>query len=501
MFVFSLHTFAQGKMKVLSFELNESDMTASRQGTSRQDVNGKNAALIRIEKPTSDNDYSFDCGSTGQVGDTEFKGGEIWVYVPRGSMKITISHPKYGVLREYEYPVGIKSGKTYIMRLDPGVGKYVNINSNPSGASLFIDGDSIGITPVYQRYLPFGIHNIKCVKEKFLYERQDTIKDDENQDINLEMEDMSKYYVNVTLNVNDNAEIYYQGKKRGVGQWTNEFYQGTYTIETRKENCYDKPQTLNVTPGMNPVVTLDTPEPHKGYLKVTTTPPNAYMTINGVSGKVGDQHPLLVGKHEVTLTRRGYHDELFTVDIKKDELFEKEVKLKPILYLKKNQVYLGAGYTYNDLMGVSAYAGFTLFNIDVQASYTIGLSSTDNLIWYKNDEFSGKVNYKQNVFSVKLGYQIQATPRLGFTPQVGYSMLQLKGSAVEGTANTGDGAKCDALSLGARIEIAPAQHIGIFINPEYIFGFKKDGVYEYITDKLGMTAGGFYASAGLFVKF
>ena len=475
-------------------------MTAKRLETKKLDNNGKEAALIRFVSPGEG--FEFDYGSTGVV-DVVHKAGEVWLYVPRGSRKISIMHNTYGVLRDYEYPMAIKSGVTYELILDPGFGKYMNITSNQSGAGVYIDGDSVGVTPLTNYYMVYGKHSIKSSKNRYQYDKEVNIERDDNTSLYLDMEDMSKYYVNVTFKVDGNAEIYYNNVKRGVSEWKQELYQGKYEITTKKESCYDKKTTVDIYPEMNTTVQLPTPDPWRGYLKINTTPVNAYMTIDNKSAKVNEQNSLTVGKHEVMITRNGYHPLNKTYEIFKDSLLEISEKLSPIQYVKRNQIYLGAGYSYNSItQGISAYVGFTLFNVDIQASYTLGIiGETDPLVWYKYDDYLGKVSYKQNLFAVKLGYQLKVTPRIGITPQVGFSSLELVANSVDGNVKTGDKAKCDCITIGARMEVVPTQHFGIFIAPEYLIPQKKDAVYEYVSDKLNMTAGGFCASAGLFVKF
>lgn len=497
--IISLKGFTQETMKVESFRVLENDMTARRLETKKLDVNGKEAALIKFLSPGDG--FEFDFGSTGVV-EVERKTGETWLYVPRGSKKLTVIHNKYGVLRDYEYPMAIKSGVTYELRLDPGIGKYMNITANQAGAGVFIDGDSIGVTPLTNYYIVYGKHSFRAAKDRFLFEKEVMIEQNDETSLYLDMENMSKYYVNVNFVTNDNSEIYYKNVKRGVGSWKQEFYKGKYELMTKKSNCYDQLTTVDIYPGMNTTVTLPSPEPWHGYLKINTTPLNATMTIDNNNAKVNEQHALTVGKHEVQITRKGYHPFNQTFSIYKDSLIEIDKKLSPIQYVKRNQSYIGAGYTYNTIMGISAYVGFTVFNFDVQASYTLGMfGETDALVWYKNDDYLGKVNYKQNVMAVKIGYQFKAAPRLAITPQAGFSSLQLVANSVDGSVKMGDQAKCDCVTLGARMEVVPTQHFGIFLSPEYMLPMKKDGIYEYVSDKLNMTAGGFYASAGFFVKF
>ena len=114
------------EMTVKSFSKLENDMTARRQGTSRIDGNGNQAALIRVITPGKG--YAFDTGSIGIVGNVEYHSGEIWVYLPgRGAQRISISHEKYGVLRDYYFPEAIEGGSTYEMLLEQGVGRFSNI--------------------------------------------------------------------------------------------------------------------------------------------------------------------------------------------------------------------------------------------------------------------------------------------------------------------------------------------------------------------------------------
>lgn len=87
------------------------------------DQNGNVAALIKIV--TSETGFVFDGGSLGIV-DSKQKVGEIWVWVPYGSRKITILHQRLGVLRDYRYPIEIESECTYEMVLVTGkVNSYI----------------------------------------------------------------------------------------------------------------------------------------------------------------------------------------------------------------------------------------------------------------------------------------------------------------------------------------------------------------------------------------
>ena len=78
-------------MSVKSFYLAETDLTANTPGTMVHDQNGNVCALIKVE--TTLDGFSFDVGILGTI-DTRKVGGEMWVYVPFGIRKISISHPQ-----------------------------------------------------------------------------------------------------------------------------------------------------------------------------------------------------------------------------------------------------------------------------------------------------------------------------------------------------------------------------------------------------------------------
>ena len=133
-------------ISVKSFRLLETDLTANTAGTLKKDQNNETAALIKVV--TTETGFVFDGGMLGIVGTTQ-RAGEIWVYVPPKSRKITISHPQLGVLRDYFYPIPIEAGRTYEMVLATGRvttvvqesagGQYLVMKVSPSNAEVSID--------------------------------------------------------------------------------------------------------------------------------------------------------------------------------------------------------------------------------------------------------------------------------------------------------------------------------------------------------------------------
>lgn len=78
-----------------------------------RDLNDEDCGLIKVMVPE---DFAF--STPLGIVKREDNIGEIWLYVPRGTKKITIKHPQWGVLRDYNLPTKVDSHITYEMRLE-----------------------------------------------------------------------------------------------------------------------------------------------------------------------------------------------------------------------------------------------------------------------------------------------------------------------------------------------------------------------------------------------
>ena len=74
-----------------------------------KDLNDEGCALLKVIAASPDYAFSTPLGIAKRIDNT----GEIWLYIPRGSKKVTVKHPQWGVLRDYEFPNRLESHKTY----------------------------------------------------------------------------------------------------------------------------------------------------------------------------------------------------------------------------------------------------------------------------------------------------------------------------------------------------------------------------------------------------
>ena len=78
-----------------------------------RDLNGDDCGLVKI---VASDDFAFST-PLGIVKRADHK-GEIWLYLPQGSKKITIKHAEWGVLRDYVFPTRIESRMAYELVID-----------------------------------------------------------------------------------------------------------------------------------------------------------------------------------------------------------------------------------------------------------------------------------------------------------------------------------------------------------------------------------------------
>ena len=485
-------------MKVLKFQLLENDLTANTRGTQKLDMNGETAALIKIQTP--ERGFSFDGGMQGIVA-TEEHSGEIWLYLPRRAQKLIIQHPDYGVLRDYYYPINIEGGKTYEMLIDIGTGRYATITSGVAKANIIIDGDDCGTSPV-RKYLNYGRHTIKAMKDRFEGETTAVITTsqdattNEQQLIHVEMQDMSHLYGDVRVTVDNKADIFMNGQNMGTGIWQTQLREGNYTIETRKADSDPAMTSFTVKARQMNEVKANTPVQHTGWLHVYTRPRNVRIAPLDVSETL----TLPVGSYQLEFTRKGFVTQNREYTVRRNETTLDTVTLQRVTYVKPLAFYFGGGITLRSLTGISGIVGAVYQRHDLQASYTFGLAESDVMYW-NGDQTTG-TKYKMQSIGVKYGYQFPLMRHLAITPQAGWYYNFLTANASQ-TGNTtyGDGASSQALSIGAKLVLVPMQHLYVFIAPEYMFALSKDNYFTTI-DKAGVVSGdGFGVHAGLLVNF
>lgn len=215
---------------------------------------------------------------------------------------------------------------------DPNNKKIVPVNLKPNygwvevkgnsvqGADVYIDNAYIGKAPCKSGIVKSGAHTVKIAKAMYeSYTEEVTVNDEQICTVEPKL---TADFARLTLTVDADAEIWVDEEKKGVRTWTGNLGTGTHTIECRMANHESSLITKEVNRGMDgQTITLTAPPPICGSLNVESTPDFAKIYIDGKAmGETPNFIPeILIGSHEIRLTKEGYAEHTETVTIAKGE--------------------------------------------------------------------------------------------------------------------------------------------------------------------------------------
>lgn len=314
---------------VKSFKPLPDDNTATTAEGKRIDQNGDVAALIKMV--TDESGLNFEGGALGIV-DAKHLQGEVWVWVPRSARKITVKHPKLGVLRDYRYPVEIKAGQTYEMVLEfekvieeeELTEQFVSFNVTPPTAVLEVNDQKwqLSVSGNVSRLVEFGTYTYRVSAEGYHPDAGKVTVDDPKKP-SIVTVNLRPNFSNVTLEVDADAEIWVDGEQKGTRTWTGPILAGTHQIECRQTHHEPSTTQKAITDQMDgEVIRLTPPRPITGMLKVESKPDKATVSIDGKAVGVTplNINDILVGKHTLWVVKEGYTDFVDTIVIQKGEL-------------------------------------------------------------------------------------------------------------------------------------------------------------------------------------
>lgn len=245
---------------------------------------------------------------------------------------------------EYTYLIQSKnyhsaSGKISVD--DPANKKEVEISLKPNfgwievkgsgellGASVYIDNNYIGKVPVKSEALKSGQYEVLIAKELYnSYSAIITVSDNQTSTVT---PSLVANFSNITLKVDDDAEIWVNDEKKGIGNWTGNLESGNYKVECKKTNHQTSTKFLEITNQMKgKTINLDAPKPICGSLNVETNPDYAELYIDGK--KMGETplqiNSILIGQHTLRIEKVGCATISKTITIEENKTITLEEKL------------------------------------------------------------------------------------------------------------------------------------------------------------------------------
>ena len=183
----------------------------------------------------------------------------------------------------------------------------VDKDEDITGAAVYIDDEFVGNAPLIYGKLINGPHKLMLAKDQ--YSNSIGTVEVKDNDTLVVSPCLQPNFSVVTLTTAENAEIWANGEKKGVGTWTGKLLAGAYNFEARELGYTSQVVTEEVV--VDPAgleFTIPDPLPIYGNILVMSYPAKACVFVD--SEAVG-QTPLylpkvMYGKHKIEILKKGF---------------------------------------------------------------------------------------------------------------------------------------------------------------------------------------------------
>lgn len=312
----SLMCSAQLQVKEDSFKNVESFVNINTE--KMFDDNDKPYAVLKIKTENINDQQRRELSFGGDAQtffETEYKDGEVWLYISYYATFIKISHPDLSSA-EFWFPFDMEPKKGYELTLvnKPSVDEdfvnrfeklenalqgtidslnfgYIIIKTTPvEGATVFIDGKEMEMkTPFISDKLSHGIHRIQVVKNMYKTYVDVVSLDSSKEIINVELKSNK---AEITISSADKAEIWIDDEKKGIGEWNGYVSVDSHTIEARKNGYRTKAQIVTFEANEKKTVKFEPLAQIFGSLDIDTKPRKTHYTLR----LVGDDENKITGR-------------------------------------------------------------------------------------------------------------------------------------------------------------------------------------------------------------
>lgn len=476
------------------------------------DDEGTACSLVKII--TTAKGFNFEIGQLPIKKVDESKIGEIWVYVPEGTMKLKITHPDLGSLRGadvengyYMFSQRLKKAKVYRLVLThkevlkvvgPQVPVKLTFMCDVDGAEVIVgdgkEGKSLGTIANHQYTMtwPKG-HSIAYRIKKNRYEEYEgtyKVENDENI-INVDLKPLFGY---VTIKTLPEATIKLNGKEVARGFYNEALDNGSYTVIISKSGYHDAKQTFSINSGEHQEINLE-PEMIYGSVNVSSTPSGAEVYVDGKRKGVTPTtiNNLVPGIHRLELRKSSFVNINQSVQIIGDQTmsttaeFTTKQSIQTLRdHSKKNHIYMTAGFQAGALIASNFGLGFYMpkaAGTMVEVGGLYGFAKSDEVYWYNSDyDNIGKATYSPWGVYASIGFAIKVSLRFHVTPKVSFQYIGLKSNwtSTNDKNDPARGSNASTASIGCMLSYTVAPHFVISLTPEYSFAVKESNGFKEI---------------------
>lgn len=388
--------------------------------------------------------------------------------------------------------IGVDDNKQTInIQLKPNFG-YLSINGGEDlrGGEVYVDDNLVGTLPLIRQPIGSGKHNLRITKKLYLpYEQSFTISDVEELTISPEI---TPNYINVDISVDSDkdSEIYDNGEYLGIGKWSGRLESGIHTLEARKAHHYATTKEINLKKGDNGNITLDAPKPIYGSLRISTTPSDIEVWLDGK--KVGVtpyfNDNILEGQYSLELKKSGFKTERKNIMIFHNQPTVEQIRMSGYCTALLTSTPSALLYVNGANMGRTPYR----FNVPA-GKYKVRLSAYGYGDYERELKLDGETKdinirlfrdyVRKNEFYIQAGYKYFGSHGLGVGIGGYLKNINLEANFIMGFSESEDIYWYDTTNeVGRPFETASYKPLGADIKAGY--GFKIAGRFR-LTPQVG----------------
>lgn len=477
------------------------------------DENGVSCALVKIV--TTAKGFIYDLGLIPYRKVDESRVGEIWLYVPEGTIKLSLNHTELGSLDGddvqkdgyYYFNERLKRATCYRMVLThqesvkivgPQTPVKLTFNCDVEGAEVIL-GEGVNA----KKHGVISNHQFSITWPKgqsIIYKIRKNRYEDFNGIYKVEKEEnfvdikLKPLFGKVLIKTLPQAVIKLNDIEVGRGSYQGILDTGNYSVQVSSYGYHDKQQNFIISSAENKVIELY-PDMIYGSVKVTSTPLGADIYIDG---NHKGTTPMIItnltpGNHKLELRKNSFVNINKIIDIigdqtiSSDAVFTTQKSIQTLReHVQKNHVYINTGFIAGSLNAVSVGVGFFMpktagFQFEVGGFY--GMTKSDELYWYNSEyENMGKASYTPYGFYGTIGCAIKCGLKFYIIPKIGLRYVGLKSNwvAAYSISDPSKGSNGMSAILGCSFSYTLCPNLVMFITPEYGFTIKESNGYKKI---------------------
>jgi formylglycine-generating enzyme required for sulfatase activity len=248
-----------------------------------------------------------------------------------GEYQLQVTAPGHYPL-EQSLVVGDEDGQNVHLQLQRLPGR-INFNSQPEGAQVLVDEESIGITPLQEAPVAAGERQVRVLAERYLPTKQliEVNGMDEVQEFSFELEPA---WANIAISsIPVGATVYVDGEAVATTPSLLELLQGEHQIVLEMPRYRSWQQALSVSASVHQNLEPIVLEPADGLLQLSSQPRGANVTVDG---EYQGQTPLELSlvpeeSHRIAIFKPGYSRASRSLALEPEEVRKMHLTLKPQL--------------------------------------------------------------------------------------------------------------------------------------------------------------------------